>query len=107
MIGQYDLVVTKLAWQYVLDIGDYISYTLEQPDIAGSFVHALREQIATLKSLPFRYGVSRDPVLAAQSIRCMPYKNYYVFYEIDEEENRVWILRIGYNRRNWKEILLK
>ena len=34
-------------------------------------------------------------------------KNYYVFYEIEETMNTVIVLRIGYNRRNWKEILQK
>lgn len=29
------------------------------------------------------------------------------FYEIEEVMNTVIVLRFGYNRRNWKEILLK
>ena len=28
------------------------------------------------------------------------------FYEIKETMNTVVVLRVGYNRRNWKEILL-
>ena len=35
----------------------------------------------------------------------MPYKNYYVFYKVLYAENTVIILRVGYNRRNWSDIL--
>lgn len=30
-----------------------------------------------------------------------------IFYEKEETINTVIVLRVGYNRRNWKEILLK
>lgn len=43
-----------------------------------------------------------DLVLSSQGIHCMPYKNYYVVYEIEEAMNTVVVLRVEYNRRNWK-----
>ena len=58
-------------------------------------------------NLPNRFALVDDLVLSSQGIHCMPYKNYYVFYEIEETMNTVVLLRVGYNRKNWKEILLK
>ena len=35
----------------------------------------------------------------------MPYKNYNIFYSIDETRKTVSIHLIGYNKRNWTHIL--
>lgn len=104
---EYDVVLTRRAKNDIIDIGDYIAYTLLEPETAYRFVAGLRSTISTFKELPNRFVLVDDRVLSSQGIHCMPYKNYYVFYEIEETMNTVIVLRIGYNRRNWKKILLK
>lgn len=37
-------------------------------------------------------------------IRCMPYKNAYIIYEVAENGKMVIVIRIGYYRRDWEEI---
>ena len=71
---EYDVVLTRRAKNDIIDIGDYISYTLLEPETAYRFVTGLRGAISP---------------------------------EIEETMNTVIVLRVGYNRRNWKEILLK
>ena len=102
-----NVVLTRKAKNDIIDIGDYIAYTLLEPETAYRFVTGLRSAISTLQELPCRFALVDDLVLSSQGIHCMPYKNYYVFYEIEETVNTVIVLRVGYNRRNWKEILLK
>lgn len=104
---EYNVVLTRRAKNDIIDIGDYISYTLLEPETAYCFVAGLRSAISTLQKLPKRFALVDDRVLFTQGIHCMPYKNYYVFYEIEETMDTVIVLRVGYNRRNWKEILLK
>lgn len=103
---QYRIVLTKRAKNDIIDIGDYITYTLLEPETAKTFVLDLRKTINSLKEFPNRYSYVDDKALASQGIRCIPYKNYFVFYEIVEKMQTVIVLRIGYSRRNWKEILL-
>lgn len=103
----YKVVFTRRAKNDIIDIGDYITYTLLEPDTARSFISGLRSLITKLKNLPERYPLVDDIVLASQGIRCMPYKNHYVFYEVVDMVKTVIVLRVGHNRRNWKEILLK
>lgn len=103
----YRIVLTRRAKDDIIDIGDYITYTLLEPQTALNFVKGLRKSITTLKDFPQRFELIEDDVLASQGIHCMPYKNYYVFYEIVDMMDMVIVLRIGYNRRNWKEILMK
>ena len=104
---KYNIVLTKRAKDDIIDVGDYIAYTLLEPNTAYKFVTGLRKAINDLMMFPDRFEVIDDEVLVSQQIRCMPYKNYYVFYEIIEAMDTVIVLRVGYNRRNWKEILQK
>lgn len=74
----YRITLTKRAKNDIIDIGGYITY---------------------------KFPLVQDDILQKQGIRCMPYKNYYIFYKIIEVTHVVIILRVGYNRRNWKDIL--
>ena len=99
----YSLSLTRQAREDIIDIGDHIAYTLLSPGTALSFVEGLEGAIATLKNMPRRYALVDDEVLAAQGVRCMPYKDHYVFYRVSDTD--VAILRVGYKRRNWKSLL--
>ena len=104
-MNDYQITLTKRAKDDIIDIGDYITYTLLEPDTSKTFIKGLRQSISQLKFFPYKFPLVQDDILQSQSIRCMPYKNYYVFYEIVEAMQVVIILRIGYKRRNWKGIL--
>lgn len=101
----YRIVLTRRAKDDIIDIGDYITYTLQEPNIARNLVAGLRKSISSLKESPQRLAIINDPVLSSQGIHCMPYKNYFIFYEVIDIMETVIVLRVGYNRRNWKEIL--
>ena len=104
-MNDYRITLTKRAKDDIIDIGDYISHTLLQPYISKNFIKGLRHSISQLRTFPQKFPLIQDSTLATHSIRCMPYKNYYIFYTILENNQTVIILRIGYNRRNWNEIL--
>ena len=106
IVKSYNIILTGRAREDLIDIGDYITYTLCEPEIALNFIKNIRKEIQTLSEFPERQPYIEDEVLATQGIRCLPYKNYYIFYEVEQTAQRVIILRIGYNRRNWKDILL-
>lgn len=103
----YTIMLTRQAKDDIIDIGDYITYTLLEPETARNFVAELRKTIVKLKEFPERYPLIDDVVLVSQGIRCMPYNNHYIFYEIVDMMKTVIILRLGHNRRNWKEILIR
>ena len=101
----YRITLTRQAKKDIIDIGDYISYTLLEPDTSRNFIKGLRNSISQLKFFPYKFPLVQDDILQLQGIRCMPYKNFYIFYEIIDAMQVVIILRVGYNRRNWKDIL--
>ena len=104
-MNDYRITLTQRAKDDIIDIGDYITYTLLEPDTSRKFIKGLRNSISQLKFLPYKFPLVQDDILQNQNIRCMPYKNYYIFYEVVEIMHVVIVLRIGYNRRNWKDIL--
>lgn len=104
-MDNYHLTLTERAKDDIIDIGDYITYTLLVPDTSSNFIKDLRNSISQLKFFPYKFPLVQDDILQSQGIRCMPYKNYYIFYEVIETIQVVIVLRIGYNKRNWKDIL--
>ena len=104
-MDNYHIELSIVAFTQLKTIGDYITYTLLAPDTSRNFIKGLRNSISQLKFFPYKLPLVQDDILQAQGIRCMPYKNYYIFYEIIENIQVVIVLRIGYNKRNWKDIL--
>lgn len=102
---EYRIRFARRAREDMIAIGDYIAFQLLQPDISKSFIKELRQSISQLKLFPYKFPVISDIYLKESGIRCMPHKNYYVFYKVDEEQKCVIVLRVGYNRRNWRNIL--
>lgn len=104
-MNDYRITLTQRAKDDIIDIGDYITYTLSEPDISKNFIKNLRTSISQLKRFPYKFPLVQDDTLQNQGIRCMPYKNYYIFYEVVEIMQVVIVIRIGYGKRNWKDIL--
>lgn len=101
-MNDYHIVFTPRARSDILDIGIYIAHTLSEKDISRKFMQGLRNSISQLSYFPYRFPLIQDRIFGSNNVHCMPYKNYYVFYEIDKADTTVIILRIGYNKRDWK-----
>ena len=69
-VRSYRIVLTRRTKDDIVDIGDYITYTLLEPETALNFVKGLRKSIATLKDFPQRFELIEDEVLASQGIHC-------------------------------------
>lgn len=69
IMSEYNVIITIKANDDIIDIGDYITYTLLEPDIALNLVKGLRLSISSLKSFPKRYALVDDVVLKSQSTR--------------------------------------
>lgn len=84
-MNDYRITLTQRAKDDIIDIGDYITYTLLEPNTSRNFIKGLRDSISQLRLFPYKFPLVQDVVLQNQGIRCMPYKNYYIFYEVMEE----------------------
>lgn len=102
---KYCVTLVPKAKDDIINIGDYIANTLLEPDISRKFINGLRLAISDLEIFPYKFPLTQDELLMRFDIRCMPYKNYYVFYKVVESLKIVSILRIGYSKRDRNNIL--
>lgn len=53
-MDDYRITLTKRAREDIIDIGDYITFTLLEPDTSGNFIKDLRNSISQLKFFPYK-----------------------------------------------------
>lgn len=102
---EYRIQLTPIAERDITAIGDYIAYGVSSPDISNNLIKSISKSLKSLKIFPYKYPLVRNNHLRDEGIRCMPVKNYYVFYKISDEKQIIIILRVVYKRRDWKDIL--
>ena len=101
----YEVRITRAAENDLNEAADYIEFVLLNPQAADDLVDAVEETLPTLAQYAQRYALVDDPVLRAWGIRFVQIKNYLAFYTISEEEQKVYIVRFLFGKRNWISIL--
>ncbi len=93
----------KLTHQAVEDISDvcrYIALELENPQAAADIANGIYEVIYGLDVMPYRNPIWPREPWHSRGVRWTGYKNYTIFYSVDDETATIEILRVFYNRRN-------
>lgn len=103
-VNEYRIIIAAKAHSDMLNISTYISDTLLSPETSKQFIKGLKESISNLSFTPYRFPLIQNSYLEDTSIHCMPYKNHYIFYQIDDDNLTVHVVRIGYNKRNWQKV---
>ena len=78
---------------------------LLNPQAADDLLDEAETVIGDLAYFPEKFSVVDDPVLKAWGIRFTLVKNYLAFYIVSDQEQRVYIVRFLYGRRDWVSIL--
>lgn len=98
---KYTIKFSKSSKDDIARIVEYISNTLNEPQIAISFADLLFSEINSLHILP-----KRNPILNGNSTldlerRKFVVKNYVVLYYVSEIEKAVYIERVVYAASDW------
>lgn len=83
----------------------YVAVHLQEPSTAEHMLDSFAEAIASLKTLPERFGLVADSDLAALGLRMLTVGNYLISYVVNRGELRVDIPRVLYGKRNWIQLL--
>ncbi len=105
MVTRYEVIVTEPAKKDLFEIGHYIKFSIKEAGIAEIFISGLLQKLSLLKTFPNRYPRLDDEELSNRGIRSISFKTHLIFYKVDIISKKVIILRIGYARRNWNQIL--
>ena len=96
----WEVEFTDQARRDLRDILDYISYELQEPQVAVKLVRQNTKEILSLEQMPMRYRLYDEEPWKNQGLRCFPVKNYLIFYYPDETQNTVYAVRIIYGGRD-------
>ena len=97
---RYEVKLPTQAIEQIQEIVQYISKILFVPETAQKWLDSLQCEIRKLDSMPSRYPLTAEEPWHTKGIRKMPFKNFLVYYLIDEDKNSVWVTAVIYGRRN-------
>ncbi len=103
---KYRILVEPLAEEDIIRNVEYIAYDKKSPQTARNLLKGFRREIASLALDPQRHMFDEDEELAKLEIRKHYYKNYKIFYFVEEEERTVYILRVLHMLVDSKALLL-
>ena len=101
----YSVKLTATANKDLQGIADYIVLTLQEREKAKRQMRRIREVILALEAMPERYPLVKIDYLAHKGYRVIPQDNYLIFYRVDKAQKEVYISRILYKKRDWKQLL--
>lgn len=104
-MDEFEVFIERPAEQDLLALLNYITHILKEPDTAKRIYRSIREQILGLSQMPERCPVVQEEPYATMGIRKLLVENYIAFYFVAQETRRVHVIRILYNRRDWKHLL--
>lgn len=104
---EYKVITLPLAEEDIADQTDYIAYELKSPETAVNMVRGFRKTISSLSLFPQSHELDEDEELAAYGIRKTYYKNYKIYFLIDEKEHTVYILRVFHMLVDSREKILR
>lgn len=103
---EYDVIILPLAEKDIVSNTDYIFYEKKAPETALKLLRGFRNTISKLRFMPEQHEVDEDEELAAMEIRKCYYKNYKIFFYIEKEDGKVFVLRVLHMLVNAKPLLL-
>ncbi len=102
----YDVIILPLAERDIARSTDYIFYEKKAPETARNLLFGLQSTISKLEQFPESHEFDEDEELAAMQIRKCYYKNYKIFFNINKEEQTVYVLRVLHMLVDAKPLLL-
>lgn len=99
-MAPYEIIIPPDAEADLLDLRNYIADVLLVPETALSYIRAIRKEIAALSEMPDRIKPVDEEPWHSRGLRKVIAKNFYIYFRIDKNENRVYILNVIYEQRD-------
>lgn len=106
-MDSFQIIITPDAEANLLEIRDYIAYTLLVPNVALDYIRTIRKEIEKLSYMAASIApVDKEP-WHSKGVRKFIEKNFYFYYRPDESSGRVYVMNVIYARRNQLNVLKK
>ncbi len=105
MVNKYTIFVAKRATADMESIFQYISTEFNSENSARNTIIKIREKIEIIGKNPFAYAVIDNPMNIKKFYRRAVVQNYIIYYRVNPQVDRIDILRVLYNKRNFMNLL--
>ena len=99
-MDSYEIIITPNAESDLIDLRNYIADVLLVPDVARSYIQAIRKELTSLREMPERIKPVTEEPWHSRGLRKIIVKNFYVYFRIDELTHRVYVLNVIYSQRD-------
>lgn len=99
-MDEYRIIITPDAESDLMELRNYISDVLLARETAKTYIQAIKEEIASLVTMPARYKPVDEEPWHSLGIRKFIVNNFYVYYRVDTSTMLVYILNVIYARRD-------
>ena len=100
MDHEYEVKVTKQALEHMKSIVHYILYDLMSPGAAENLLRDLKAAIMKLAVMPKRHAMIEEEPWKSEGIRKIIVKNFLIYYWVDDENSKVQVTAVIYNKRD-------
>ena len=100
-----NVVFTEPAEYDLLDIEYYIFVDLNNPQASERIIDGILDAAESLEDFPEDHQLLDDELLCRMGLRMTRFDNYNIFYYYNEQQDIVYIIRVLYNKADWKNIL--
>jgi plasmid stabilization system protein ParE len=103
---EYKVRITTNAFEDMKGIKLYITNELCNHQAADKLINEFYEAIESLSSMPERHNIISEKTMPITvGLRRVPVGNYNIFYRCLEDEGVVSIIRVLYDKREWKSLV--
>lgn len=96
----YQVKLTEQAQEQLFEIVRYITYQLQEPEIARKLATKLEDAMNSLERLPKRIALTEEEPWRSEGVHKMPVKNFLVYFWVDDAQMKVQIVAVIYGRRD-------
>ena len=101
----YEVIFTDTAKQDLKDIAFYIARESKDKEIAKNFLIELRNKTKQLAIFPNAGTFPKDRILKSFGYRYIVYKEYLLFYCVDENAKKVFVMSIFNEKKDYMRVI--
>ena len=102
---KYIIEISETAKQDLENIISYLRYDLSEDIIADKYKILFKQELKKLEDVAESMPILDEKLTGHKSIRKINVRNYIIFYIIDEENNKAFVVRIGHAFMDWERYL--
>ena len=102
---KYIVEMSETAERDLENIISYLRYDLAGDIIADKYKLLFKQELKKLADVAGSMPVLEENLTGHKNIRKINVRNYIIFYTIDEDTDKVFIVRIGHAFMDWEKYL--